>query len=115
MSKPTMDEKTEYLFRGILSLQTVEECRAFFDDLCTIREVEDMSRRLTAARMLKEGQKYLTIAEDTGLSTATICRVNRALTYGSDGYETVLRRLEEQNEEAQGKKRSVGKRKDGDA
>ena len=99
MAKPTMDEKTEFLFRGILSLKTVDECRAFFEDLCTIKEVTEMSRRLAAAQMLKEGMVYTTIAEETGLSTATICRVNRALKYGSDGYETVLHRLAEEPED----------------
>lgn len=95
MAKKYMDERMEYLFRGILTLKTVEECSAFFEDLCTVKELSEMSRRLTAAKMLDENKIYTEIAEETGLSTATISRVNRCLKYGSDGYTRVLARLEE--------------------
>ena len=93
MAKNYLDEKVEYLFRGILSLETMEDCRAFFEDLCTVKEITEMSRRLEAARMLDESKVYTEIAEETGLSTATISRVNRCLKYGSDGYVRVLERL----------------------
>ena len=99
MAKNYMDEKVEYLFRGILSLETMEDCRAFFEDLCTVKEITEMSRRLEAARMLDESKVYTEIAEETGLSTATISRVNRCLKYGSDGYARVLSRLAEKNGE----------------
>lgn len=95
MAKKYMDERMEYLFRGILTLKTMEECSAFFEDLCTVKELSEMSRRLTAAKMLDENKIYTEIAEETGLSTATISRVNRCLKYGSDGYSRVLARLEE--------------------
>ena len=74
MKKP--DSKMEYLFEGILTLKTVEECAALFDDLCTINEVIEMSNRMAAAKMLSEGKTYTEIMEKTGLSTATISRVN---------------------------------------
>lgn len=93
MARDIMDERMEYLYRGILTLRSVEECRAFFEDLCTVKELSEMSRRLCAAKMLDEEKVYTEIAEQTGLSTATISRVNRCLRYGSDGYERVLRRL----------------------
>ena len=93
MAKNYMDERTERLFQGILTLKSVEECRAFFEDLCTVKEISEMSRRLAAAQMLDDNQIYTEIAEETGLSTATISRVNRALKYGSDGYVRVLARL----------------------
>ena len=96
MAKSYMDEKVEYLFRGILSLETMEDCRAFFEDLCTVKEITEMSRRLEAARMLDESKVYTEIAEETGLSTATISRVNRCLKYGADGYVTVLSRMKEE-------------------
>ena len=96
MAKKYLDERTEYLFRGILTLKTVEECCAFFEDLCTVKELSEMSRRLTAAKMLDENKIYTEIAEETGLSTATISRVNRCLKYGSDGYTRVLSRLGEE-------------------
>ncbi len=91
----TRDEKSDYLMKAVLTLETVEECYAFFEDICTIAEMQEMSKRLTAARMLSEGRVYTDIAESTGLSTATISRVNRCLKYGSDGYVTVLKRLSE--------------------
>ena len=99
MSKNIMDERTELLFRGILTLRTVEDCRAFFEDLCTVKELSEMSRRLSAAKMLDEDKIYTEIAEETGLSTATISRVNRCLKYGSDGYVRVLERLKEEGAE----------------
>lgn len=101
MAKNYMDERVEYLFRGILSLRTMEDCRAFFEDLCTVKEITEMSRRLEAARMLDESKVYTEIAEETGLSTATISRVNRCLKYGSDGYARVLSRLAEMSEEGE--------------
>lgn len=88
------DEKIDYLFKGILTLESVEECYSFFEDLCTVAELQEMSKRLLAAKMLKDNYIYTEIAERTGLSTATISRVNRCLKYGSDGYITVLERLE---------------------
>ena len=80
------------LCQAILSLQTPEECRAFLEDVCTTAEVEEMSRRLLAARMLHSGASYLDVAEETGLSTATISRVSRSLKNGN-GYSGVLSRL----------------------
>ena len=85
----------EYLVRGIMTLQTPEECKAFLYDLCTESELQEMSRRLLAAKMLRNNRIYTDIATETGLSTATISRVNRCIKYGSDGgYVTVLERLE---------------------
>ena len=95
MAKQPLDPNTEVLVRGILTLETPEECRSFLADLCSASELIEMSRRLQAARMLKVGYVYSEIAEKTGLSTATISRVNRCLKYGHDGgYHTVLERLE---------------------
>ena len=93
MEKLKPDENMEYLIRGILTLQTPEECLRFFKDLCTVSELQEMSRRLQAARMLSNNYIYSEIAAKTGLSTATISRVNRCLKYGNDGYITVLDRM----------------------
>lgn len=87
------NELLEYLCQGLLALQTPEECRSFLEDLCTASELQEMSRRLLAAKMLRSNYVYSEIASQTGLSTATISRVNRCLKYGSDGYLTVLDRL----------------------
>lgn len=88
------DELLEYLCQGILTLQTPEECKSFLEDLCTASELQEMSRRLLAAKMLRSNRIYTDIATEIGLSTATISRVNRCLKYGNEGYSTVLDRLE---------------------
>mgnify|MGYP000129874876 FL=1 len=92
-AKGIRDENTDFLFNAIVSLKNVEECYSFFEDLCTIAEIKEMSKRLLAAKMLNSNCVYNKISETTGLSTATISRVNRCLKYGNDGYQTVLRRL----------------------
>jgi len=93
MKERIRDEKLDFLFESILTLANVEECYQFFTDLCTTAELREMSRRLLAARMLQNNIIYTEIAERTGLSTATISRVNRCLKYGNDGYYTVLERM----------------------
>lgn len=85
------------LFQAILKLENMEECSNFFEDLCTISELRAMEQRFQVAKMLDEGQIYSDIAKETGASTATISRVNKCLTYGSDGYRTVLDRMKEDN------------------
>lgn len=92
----------EFLFRAVLKLETIEECYKFFEDLCTVPELKAMSQRILVAKMLSDNRVYSDIVSETGASTATISRVNRSLNYGSDGYSTVFRRMEEedrQNEE----------------
>ena len=84
----TEDEKQ--LFSAILSLANEEECASFFEDICTIKEIQDLAQRWCVARMLSEGEKYQTIEELTGASTATISRVNKCLNYGSGGYRKVI-------------------------
>ncbi len=87
------DSNTDKLAAAIVSVRNIEEAYRFLSDLCTISEVTEMSKRLTAAAMLREGNTYNEIAEKTRLSTATITRVNRALRYGNDGYSMVLDRI----------------------
>lgn len=81
------------LFEGILTLQSIDECYAFFEDVCTIKELLEMAQRFEVAGMLKNGESYAVISKETGASTATISRVNKCLSYGSDGYQIVLNRL----------------------
>ena len=88
-------EAAERLFRAILMLETEEECKRFFEDLCTIKELQDLSQRLEVAQMLSDGKNYQEVSRTTGASTATISRVNKCLHYGSHGYRTVLTRLQE--------------------
>ena len=85
--------QTDLLYEAVLSLETPEECRAFFQDLCTVAELRAMAQRLEVAQLLDEGLIYNHILQRTGTSSATISRVNRALQYGADGYKTVLPRL----------------------
>lgn len=83
---------TDNLFRAVLSLETVEECYKFFEDVCTIKEIQEIASRLEVARLLGEGRAYNDVAQKTGASTATISRVNKCISYGSGGYKLVLER-----------------------
>ena len=85
---------TDRLFETILLLKNVEECYAFFEDICTINEIQAIAQRLEVAKMLRNRKTYMEIAEKTGASTATISRVNKSLNYGSDGYNMMLERIE---------------------
>ena len=85
--------ETDLLFQSILFLQSVEECYQYFEDLCTVREVQSISQRLAVARMLAGGQSYQQTIAETGASSATISRVKRCLEYGAGGYQIVLERL----------------------
>ena len=83
------------LFKAILLLKNEEECYQFFEDVCTIKELLDISQRLKVAKMLKKGENYTVIGKETGMSTATISRVSRCLEYGSGGYDLIIARLGE--------------------
>lgn len=85
----------ERLFKAITKFESVEECRNFFEDICTIKEIQDMSQRLEVARMLNNSKSYIEISKQTGASTATISRVNKCLVYGSDGYKRALEKMDE--------------------
>lgn len=88
-------KELDQLFQAVLSLNDIEECYRFFDDLCTINEIQSLAQRLEVARMLREGKTYHKIETETGASTATISRVKRCLNYGNDAYELVLQRIQE--------------------
>jgi len=90
--KPLHSESTDRLFKAILTLKSEEECYAFFEDLCTMKELKEISQRLQVAELLDRGMNYQTVAAETGVSTATISRVKRCLDYGSGGYRLVLDR-----------------------
>ena len=95
MNPKIKETEAENLFKAILTLETVEECYSFFEDVCTIPEIKAMAQRYNVAEMLSGGSVYSEIVKETGASTATISRVNRSLEYGSDGYEMVFKRLAE--------------------
>ncbi|MDR2909658.1 MAG: TrpR-like protein, YerC/YecD [Oscillospiraceae bacterium] len=87
-------DSLDYLYESILTLKTPGECAAFLSDLCTVQELKAISQRMQVAKMLSDRVIYDEIRAQTGASTATISRVNRCLLYGSNGYKTVLERLE---------------------
>ena len=88
----------ELLIKAILSVETEEECEALLEDLMTIKEINDMAQRMLVAKLLSEQTVYNKIVEETGASTATISRVNRAYSYGTGGYKKALSAIvEEEN------------------
>jgi TrpR-related protein YerC/YecD len=91
-------ESVEKLFDAILSLENKEECYAFFEDLLTVKEMQDMAQRMEVAVLLDQGLNYQQISKNVSVSTATISRVNKCLSYGSGGYRCVLDRLNNQEE-----------------
>lgn len=94
MNNKLRTEEVEHLFQSILTLENMEECYAFFEDVCTINELLSIAQRLEVAWRLRKGQTYLEICEKTGASTATISRVGRSLNFGNGGYDIVLNRIE---------------------
>lgn len=84
---------TDELCQALLTLKTKEECYAFLEDICTIKEILDISQRLAVAKMLSQGSPYTAICKETGASTATISRVSKCCEYGAGGYRTVIERL----------------------
>lgn len=96
-------KQADDLFEAILKLENIEECYRFFEDICTFKEIESITQRLEVAKLLKVSKTYNEIEDVTGASTATISRINRALNYGSDGYNIVLERLGIGEEDSKGK------------
>ena len=91
-------ESTDRLFKALLSLSTVDECYDLFEDLCTVKEIRDMSQRLEVAGLLKQGLSYQKVSEMTNASSATISRVKRCLDYGTGGYGKALKIIGTENE-----------------
>ncbi len=90
--------KTENFYKAVLCLESNEECATFFEDIFTVKELQDISQRIEVAIMLDQGKSYNEICEKTGASTATISRVNRCLLYGSGGYRNVLDKIASKEE-----------------
>ena len=96
MKKDTTDFNSDFLYKAVLALETMDECKAFFSDLCTIPELKSITQRLVVAKMLSDNYVYSQIVKETGASTATISRVNRSLTFGCNGYEKIFERIKEE-------------------
>ena len=103
--KPYHNKDMDYLFAGIMTLQSKEECYAFFEDVCTVKELQAMAQRFRVAWMLRRNKNYQQIQEDTGASSATISRVNKCLLYGDGGYAAALQRLEDMDDGNDAEKR----------
>ena len=86
-------ESVDTLVKGLLKLETEEECYAFLEDVCTIKELQDMAQRFDVALKLSDGFNYNQVSHETGASSATISRVNKCLMYGNNGYKTIIDRL----------------------
>ena len=98
MNKLPKKPRNEKMYQAILSLQNVDECMRFFDDLCTVTELMAMEQRFQVAMCQNQGMIYNDILAETGASSATISRVNRSLQYGKDGYAIVFDRMKEQEQ-----------------
>lgn len=98
MNKLRKKDRNENMYKAILSLENVEECMKFFDDLCTVSELLAMEQRFQVASCLDDGMIYNDILAETGASSATISRVNRSLQYGNGGYAIVFERTKEAKE-----------------
>ena len=86
------------LFNAVLKLNNIEDCRKFFEDVCTIKELQDISQRLEVAKLLQGKNNYQIVSKKTGASTATISRVNKCLLYGRGGYNLVLDKGDNKND-----------------
>ena len=95
------NEQTDLLMEAVLNITSAEDAYRFFEDVCTIAELKSMAQRIEVARLLRKGVTYQEIARETGASSATISRVNRALLYGADGYRRVLDALDEASGEGE--------------
>ena len=93
------NESTKRLFDVIANLKDEKECEMFFEDLCTIKEIQDMAQRLETAVLLNSGENYQNISAKVGVSSATISRVNRCLNYGSGGYKSVVDKIAEKKDD----------------
>ena len=96
----TRTDEMNKLFETILKLDSIEECYSFFEDICTIKEMQDMAQRLAVAVLLDKGENYQKISQDVSVSTATISRVSKCLRYGSGGYRLALDKMKKEEGEA---------------
>jgi len=96
---PYHSQSMDRLFQSFANLESIDECRAYFQDLCTVKELQDMAQRLDTAILLSQGYSYKKIMENVEVSTATIGRVSKCLNYGSGGYQKAIERLNQSEEQ----------------
>jgi TrpR-related protein YerC/YecD len=88
-------EDVDELFKAVLLLEDEEDCYRFFEDICTVKEIQALAQRLQVAKLLSEKKTYSHIEQLTGAGTATISRINKCLVYGAEGYQRILKRLQD--------------------
>lgn len=88
--KEILESRINSLYEVILKLETVDDCKALFTDLCTFKEVEQMAQRCYGAKLFLEGKTYAQIISETDLSSATLSRISRSLSHGSGGYRKFI-------------------------
>ena len=93
MEKTIRTQTVKEFLEAVLTLESVDECMDFFEDVCTVKEVQSIAQRFAVAKMLRQGRTYAEVAQETGDSTATISRVNRSLNYGNESYDKIFERL----------------------
>lgn len=91
IDKKITDDMLSELYSTLASLQTVDDVKTLFEDLCTYKEIEQMAQRITAARLLLEGNTYARVIERTDISSATLSRVSRCIQHGSGGYKKFIK------------------------
>lgn len=96
--KSLRNQSVDRLFEAILSLKDKEDCYGFFEDICTVKELQDIAQRLDTAFLLDEGMSYNEISEKVGISSATIGRVSKCLNYGTGGYRLAIDNLKKSEE-----------------
>jgi TrpR-related protein YerC/YecD len=89
------------MYEAILTLKNIDECKAFFSDLCSISELMAMEQRFAVAKLLYENHSYSSITEKTKASSAIISRVNRSLLYGEGSYPMVFERLKKKQSDGE--------------
>ncbi len=90
MIQKLKNKENDELFEAILKLDSIEECYMFFEDLCTVKEIESMAIRLHAAKSLLKGETYEKTLENVNISSATLSRVSKAIKYGDGGYKKII-------------------------
>ena len=91
IDKKITDDMLSELYSTLSSLQTADDVKTLFEDLCTYKEIEQMAQRITAARLLLEGNTYARVIERTDISSATLSRVSRCIQHGSGGYKKFIK------------------------
>lgn len=90
-----LNDSLNQLLKALVSIENIEECEKFLEDICTVQELEKMAQRLEAAKLLLKGKTYEQVIEETQISSTTLSRVSRCLKYGNGGYKLIIEKQKE--------------------